>query len=35
MSTFEECHTRAHGIAHMAYILHDKGWELAHALHQL
>jgi hypothetical protein len=29
------CQTWAHGTAHMAYILHDKGWDIAHTLHQL
>jgi hypothetical protein len=29
------CQTRAHGTAHTAYILQDKGWDIAHALHQL
>jgi hypothetical protein len=30
-----ECETRANGTAHMAYILEDKGWYMAHAQHQL
>jgi hypothetical protein len=29
------CQIRPHGTAHMAYILQDKGWDMAHALHQL
>jgi hypothetical protein len=29
------CQTRAHGTAHIAYILQDKGWDMAHTLHQL
>jgi hypothetical protein len=29
------CQTWAHRIAHIAYILQDKGWDMAHALHQL
>jgi hypothetical protein len=29
------CQTRAHGTVHMAYILQDKGWGMAHDLHQL
>jgi hypothetical protein len=35
ISEGEECQTRAHGTMHMAYILQDKGWDMAHALHQL
>jgi hypothetical protein len=29
------CQTQAHGTAHMAYILQDKEWNMAHALHHL
>jgi hypothetical protein len=29
------CQNRAYGTAHMAYILQDKGWDMAHALHWL
>jgi hypothetical protein len=29
------CQTREHRTAQMTYILHDKGWDMTHALHQL
>jgi len=27
------CQTRPHGTMHMAYILQNKGWDMAHAIH--
>jgi hypothetical protein len=35
INSYRSCQTRAYGTAHMAYILQDKGWDIAHALHQL
>jgi hypothetical protein len=29
------CQTRAYETAHMAYILQDKRWDMAHVLHRL